>query len=330
MSEIGIHRSPTFVPLSLGTTGDSAKVESQSQAKISSARLTPLSTPQVYSGSKAELLESAQQKSTGKAVSTCPSRKEVAEKKLDEAADKCKQAQKVGVDVAKSTFFRKMLSVAFSAVAVGIAAGLTALSFGGAGPVLALACASLVNSIGDATCAYRNVKNAQAVAEGREPPYNLPGGNSLMGNIGHAIATKLGASPETAAKVGKALGVVVSGGLAITGVVLSLGLAAAPAGLELASQTSKGLSAVTSLYAGLASASGSGLDEDDVESLTRESAKLVDRAKDTHPDVDVSRVVDQLGNAGEVYKLATEQEGATKDGLKGVGQLGGMVGKLVL
>ena len=73
-----------------------------------------------------------------------------------------------------------VLGISAVFVAVGIALGLTALSFGGAAPVLALACASLGNSIGDAACAYRNVKNAEAVAGGREPPYNLPGGNSLF------------------------------------------------------------------------------------------------------------------------------------------------------
>jgi hypothetical protein len=81
-------------------------------------------------------------------------------------------ARQEGVDVAKTSFWKKALGVALSGVAVGVAVGLTAISFGGATPLLALACVNFAVSTGDAICAYRNMRNTEAIADHRPPPYD--------------------------------------------------------------------------------------------------------------------------------------------------------------
>ena len=332
MSEIGIHRTPGFVPqTSIGGTGDQARTEGPTQkGKVANVGITPLPQAATLSGPKGALLDSAIEKSGRESNNTCPSRKEVAQRKLDQAAEKVEQAKSVGVDVAKQGFFRKMLGVAFSAVAVGIAAGVTAVTFGGAAPILALACVSMANSIGDATCAYRNVKNAQATAEGRPPPYDLPGGNSFLANVGHKAATAFGAGPETAAIVGKGLSIVVGGGLAIASVALSLGATSAPAGFELASKISSGLSGVANAYSGLAGAISSGDAKTDVRDLKLDAARLMDSAKTLHPETDGSALMKEMGHADKTLALAMKNDTAGLDGGKGALKVGGMLGKLVV
>lgn len=107
-----------------------------------------------------------------RAGGVAPSRADVAKGKLVAAGEKLLAARQEGVDVAKTSFWKKALGVALSGVAVGVAVGLTAISFGGATPLLALACVNFAVSTGDAICAYRNMRNTEAIADHRPPPYD--------------------------------------------------------------------------------------------------------------------------------------------------------------
>lgn len=107
-----------------------------------------------------------------RAGGVAPSRADVAKGKLVAAGEKLLAARQEGVDAAKTSFWTKAPGVALSGVAVGVAVGLTAISFGGATPLLALACVNFAVSTGDAICAYRNMRNTEAIADHRPPPYD--------------------------------------------------------------------------------------------------------------------------------------------------------------
>lgn len=184
-----------------------------------------------------------------------PSRAEVAKGKLLAAGDKLLEARQAGVDVAKTTFWKKALGVALSAVSVGVAAGLTAISFGGAAPLLALACVNFAVSSGDAACAYRNMRNAEAVAEMRPPPYDkLPMGNSIVANVMHGALTRCGVSESTAATVADVTGKAASLGLAVAAVAVGAGMSSLPMAYDLAGKITSAVStgvAVTSTLTSL-------------------------------------------------------------------------------
>ena len=164
-----------------------------------------------------------------------PSRAEVAKGKLVAAGEKLLAARQEGVDVAKTSFWKKALGVALSGVAVGVAIGLTAISFGGAAPLLALACVNFAVSTGDAICAYRNMRNTEAIADHRPPPYDtLPMGNSIVANMAHGVLTRCGVSAETASSVAKGIGITVGVGLAVASIAVGAGISGLPMAYEVA------------------------------------------------------------------------------------------------
>lgn len=192
-----------------------------------------------------------------------PSRAEVAKGKLLAAGDKLLEARHAGVDVAKTTFWKKALGVALSAVTVGVAAGLTAISFGGAAPLLALACVNFAVSSGDAVCAYRNLRNAEAVAQMRPPPYDtLPMGNSIVANVMHGVLTRCNVSEGTAATVANVTGKAASLGLAVAAVAVGAGLSGLPMAYDLAGKVTSGVSTAVAVASTLTSLMTNGLDRD--------------------------------------------------------------------
>lgn len=162
-----------------------------------------------------------------------PSQAQVARKKLEKAQTKLNEAKQVGVDVAKEKFFRKLFNAGLCAIAVGVTAAATALSLGGAAPLLGLACASFAVSAGDAYCAYRNYKNIEARANNVSPlPYKeLPMGNSCIANLTYSIGSKISTNHEKVATVAKCTSAAVGAGLAIAGIAVGTGLAALPLAL---------------------------------------------------------------------------------------------------
>lgn len=172
-----------------------------------------------------------------------PSRAGFSQTRLDEAGQSVLAARQVGVDLAKSAFVKSCCTLALKAVVVGIAAALTAASFGGAAPLLGLACASMAISACDSVCAYRNFKNADADAQGLPKPYGeLRYNNSLM-NLAHCVAAACGMSDNNAGTAAKVTAVVVGGGLAVAAFALSLGMSGVPEVLALVSDCTSGVRA---------------------------------------------------------------------------------------
>lgn len=265
-----------------------------------------------------------------------PSRAGVAQGKLNAAAEKHGQAKQVGVEVAKSSFFKKCIGVATAVAAVAIAATLTAMSFGAAAPLLGLACASLVVAGGDAVCAYRNVKNAEASAAGKEPPYQLPMGNSCVGNLMHTLLTACGVSDGNARTASKAVSTVVAAGLAIASVAVGAGLADVPMALKIASAAASGINTAVGLLS-----AGSRLITDDLDRnfVQTAAADVVAEAERLHPrnggELDVAgqqmadRIVGELVDGKPLLLLekALADGGLNTDAARGGLGLAGAVAK---
>jgi hypothetical protein len=335
MSQIGpsISRQSTLQQLSQ-VDGPKPKekeglVQSPNQRQMLSAKLTPPPTPKPLSAPREDLISSVSIKAKTTETTTCPSRKEVAERLLDKAKDKAKDARQMGVDVAKTTFWKKMITVAASAVAVGVAIGLTAISFGGAAPLLGLACATMAVAIGDAVCTYRNYKNTEAEANHQPLPYaKLPAGNSFLANVGYKAATMLGASESTAQLVGKGLAVVVGGGLVISTIALSCGLGTVPLALAITAKTASGINAAVSGYSALSSLMSSDLDKDHIERLNSECGDLTSRATENDSEIDGSGVLEGAQEAMSLYEKAVTQSDVPKDIMVGLGGVLGPLGGL--
>lgn len=307
--------------------------QSPAQRQMASAKLTPPPTPKPLSGPKSELLASAAKKaeSGGVGKNACPSRKDMAERLLTEAGDKAKEARQMGVDVAKTTFWKKMVGVVVSAVAVGVAAGLTALSFGGAAPLLGLACASMAVSVGDAVCSYRNLKNAEATANHQPLPYKpLPGGNSLLENVGYAVAKWTGKfEDDTCKTIGKVFGVGLGGGLAIASVALSFGLGTLPIALDLTAKSATALNSAVGGYAALSAVMTKDLDDDHITALGAQVHDLAGRAEENDSSLDGTEVRKDALDARALLKDARDVSGFNKDVVLGVVGFLGPIGTLV-
>ncbi len=196
-------------------------------------------------------------------ASSTPSRAQVAQDRLSAAQAKLLEARQAGVDVARSSFWKKALGTALAGVALGVAAGLTALSFGGAAPLLALACVNFAVSGGDAICAWRNLRNTQAAAEQRPPPYApLPLGNSIVGNVLHGLLTRCNVSAGTAASAAlwgsRAAGL----GLGVASFAVGAGLSGLPLAYELAGKLASGIGTAAAALSTLTGAMTNDLDRE--------------------------------------------------------------------
>ncbi|WP_298208574.1 hypothetical protein [Acidovorax sp.] len=220
-----------------GTTGIEPRPQAARAAEASleapvSLTLPPPPRSEVSAGQADRVRTVAQEPAR---AGVAPSRADVAQGKLKAAGGKLLEARQAGVDVAKTSFWKKALGVALSGVAVGVAVGLTTISFGGATPLLALACVNFAVSTGDAMCAYRNMRNTEAIAEFRTPPYEkLPMGNSIVGNMTHGVLTRLGVSAENATVAAKVTGGVVTLGLVVASLAVGAGLSDMPMAYDVA------------------------------------------------------------------------------------------------
>jgi hypothetical protein len=213
------------------------------QPAMAALSLTPPGAPQVPESSSPQECAAAASQTRDLARAkrhndTCPSRAEFGMRLLNQASTKLDEAKQLGVDVAAKSWFKKAIGVAVSLVAVGVAVALSAATVGGASPVLALACTNLLVSVGDAGCAYRNYKNAQAEATGAPYPYpKLPMGNSYIANGLHFILhEKLEVDDDTARTIGKIAGGVVGLGLIVSSIACGTGLAEMPQAIQIARQ----------------------------------------------------------------------------------------------
>lgn len=318
---------------SQGVDSSSSQVQSPTQRQIASHRLTPPPPPRELQAPREVLIDSASTKGSKEPNNTCPTRGDKANSLLKEAQDKVKEARQMGVDVAKTTFWKKMLGVAVSAVAVGVAAGLTALSFGAATPLLGLACASMAVSIGDAACSYGNYKNAQADANQQPLPYPKlrQGGNTLMGNVGYHLASALGGSTEVCKGAGAVLGGVVGLGLAASTVALSFGLGAIPMALEITSKTATSINSTVSGYSALTAHMTRDLDEDHLKSLKAQAGDLAGRAIENGVDQGEKERIDSgMDQASVLWNHSIEESGLTRDTVVGVVGILSPIGGLAL
>ncbi|CAH0536022.1 hypothetical protein [Vibrio marisflavi] len=150
------------------------------------------------------------------------------QKKANDALDKAESAtldaKKLGVDLAKKEFVGKMISLGIATVALGLAVAATILTGGTGLPLVALASASFLLSIADASCALYDWRSKAGGGEG------LAMGGDALANVVKEIATKCGANEESAKTWGR--NVSVAGRLSLTLATIWTGFFAPAASLS--------------------------------------------------------------------------------------------------
>lgn len=100
-------------------------------------------------------------------------------------SESLKKAEAANVYPAKRSFWQKAVGVGINLGAVFLFAGLS-LATGGVGPLVGLGVAGVMaaKSAADTRCAYKDMKNKMAKAEGKAPPYaEQPLGGDVIGNV---------------------------------------------------------------------------------------------------------------------------------------------------
>lgn len=121
---------------------------------------------------------------------------------LDKAETAATEAQKLGDDLAKKEFIGKMVSLGISTVALGLAITATILTGGTGAPLVALASANFLLSIADVGCALYDWRSKANGGDG------LAMKGDALANVVNMIATRLGASEESAKTWGRNVSVV--------------------------------------------------------------------------------------------------------------------------
>ena len=263
-------------------------------------------------------------------ATSAPSRAQVARDRLAAAQDRLSQARQVGVDVARSSFWKKALGTALAGVAVGVAAGLTALSFGGATPLLALACVNFAVTGGDAICAWRNLRNAQAEAEMRPPPYApLPMGNSIVANALHGVLTRCNVSASTAASAALWGGRAASLGLGVASFAVGAGLSGLPLAYEVAGKLASGIGTAAAVLSTLTGAMTNDLDREllqgSVDDIRRDVSDLRDPlqgdgaldAPGRARAADILQALDGPQSPQQLHEAALADNGRVRDAVVG-------------
>lgn len=326
-----------------GTTGIEPRPQAARAAEASLEAPVSLTLPpprSEVSAGQADRVRTVAQEPARAGVA--PTRADVAKGKLAAAGDKLLEARQAGVDVAKTSFWKKALGVALSGVAVGVAVGLTTISFGGATPLLALACVNFAVSTGDAMCAYRNMRNTEAIAESRTPPYEkLPMGNSIVGNMTHGVLTRLGVSAESATAAAKVTGGVVTLGLGVASVAVSAGLSGMPMAYEVAGKVAlyvgtgvAALSTVGSLMtdAGDREELQESLDEIRKDVVSRQEPESGRTELDADGQMVAATILRSMGGqdtATALYDSALADAGRAKEAVTGAAGVLRMVGPTV-
>jgi len=236
---------------------------------------------------------SVRSRAAGPMLPAVGSRQVVAQEKLSQASSKLKEASDNGVSLAKASFFKKCLNVGAALVGVVVAAMLTVASGGVAAPLMAMTCINLAVSCGDAYCAHRNLRNAQDLAQGKPVPPErlLPGGNSCIKNMVHAIAVKAGASPDTAKKIASAVSGFFQLGLAVGAAVAGQFAGALDLGLKISSIVANVVKALvagdTAVTSGIAETAVGPDDAGHSRELVRQGTVLADQARAMGAEVDM-------------------------------------------
>ncbi|MFY2508691.1 hypothetical protein ACN3E9_10475 [Vibrio pectenicida] len=113
---------------------------------------------------------------------------------IDKSAKLYKQAEKAGVDVAKSTFFKELFNVAIAGVGLGLAIAATVISGGLGIPLTAAAGVGVAFAlaVSDAGCAAANWYKTSHGEEG------LRMGTDTLSNVVYALLEKMGIQDERA------------------------------------------------------------------------------------------------------------------------------------
>lgn len=198
---------------------------------------------------------SFQDKAAGPPLSQVTSHKAATVDGIRQAGQRMDEALKAGVDMTRSSFLRKAVGAIASVIALGVMIAATVVTAGAAAPALAAACLSTLSYAGDAACAWREWKNAQALDAGEPPPYAaLPCGPSAVGNLAYWAATSLGQDPAAALASAHKVEV----GFAVGLLAFSLATCVVPPELQLAQEAAKfaslGLKSLMYTHATLSSA----------------------------------------------------------------------------
>lgn len=97
------------------------------------------------------------------------------------------EAEKIGVNIAKSEFFAKLFALALSVTALGVSIAATVLTGGAAVPLLIASGVSFTLAVGDAGCAFadwRGKTGGEGLAMGSDAIANSV--NAILGNMGVA------------------------------------------------------------------------------------------------------------------------------------------------
>ncbi|NOH71594.1 hypothetical protein F0225_09635 [Vibrio pectenicida] len=111
---------------------------------------------------------------------------------IDKSAKLYKQAEKAGVDVAKSTFFKELFNVAIAGVGLGLAIAATVISGGLGIPLTAAAGVAFALAVSDAGCAAANWYKTSHGEEG------LRMGTDTLSNVVYTLLEKMGVQDERA------------------------------------------------------------------------------------------------------------------------------------
>lgn len=245
-----------------------------------------------------------------------------ATQKLEQARESLKKAGQPGLDIVKRTFFTKALGVALTAASVAVAAALTVFTAGAAAPFLAVAGASLIVQCGNAYCAYRNYKNAEAVANHKDKPYaDLPMGNSCVANVVYAGLKQLGVErPQSAARMaGRTVALAL--GVASIAMGYCLTVDAASAGVAVTKQVVKYLTGSTVALSALTNLGTQGSRRREMRANFEDAVfALIDAKKDLEafekdPEaVDLCKEIDQMLLSMAEHNVANDFESAKRNG----------------
>lgn len=280
MSSIGSHDGASLASLLAASSSPISTTSATPASREAIVPGTPANMPGALPAPRHDLpsavrertVESVHARSAEPPQATVPSRQARGMERLEQASGKLKEASDNGVDLAKSSFFKKLLGVATAIVAVGVATALTVVSGGVAAPLLAVSCANLAVNIGDSVCAYRNLRNAQDVEAGLKPRYlPLPGGNSCLQNLFYGLAKAGGASDDTAKTVATVLGGFFQLGLAVGAAVAGSAAGVMALAPKIATMVANGIKAAVAFDTAITSGGGA---KSDLE----EAARLVEQA----------------------------------------------------
>ncbi|MCG7490143.1 hypothetical protein MHN79_11630 [Vibrio sp. Of14-4] len=111
---------------------------------------------------------------------------------MEKSAQLYQQAEKAGVDVAKSTFFKELFNVVIAGAGLGLAVAATVISGGLGIPLTVAAGIALTLAVSDAGCAYHNWSKAENGEQG------LRMGSDTLSNLVYALLDKMGMQDERA------------------------------------------------------------------------------------------------------------------------------------